>query len=235
MPPYHLIAFDIDDCLMPLNRPPQDGVVAALQRLVAADVRLVFASGKPCVYLAGLARGLGLMDTSLIGENGAEIWLGSTMPAERLAQPLGADELAGLANVRRRVAERYGDRVFLQPNTVNVTAFPGPGAPTPEQIAAEVGPGDPVALQQFVHSDSVDWAVRRFSKGAALSLLAAHLGVPRARLAAAGDSGNDLSMLPEVNLPLWLGDPARLGDVSARVVSDITAALALLQEWVRLP
>jgi len=229
-----LIAFDIDDCLMPLNRPAEEGVVPELQRLAAAGVRLALASGKPCLYLAGLARGLGLMDLSLIGENGAEIWLGCTMPPERLPQPLLPEEQAGLQDVRRRVVERYGDQVFLQPNTVGVTAFPIPGGPTPPEIADAIGPG-PSGLQQYIHADSVDWAVGRFDKGAALLLLAKHLGLAPLHLSAVGDSANDLPMMRVVGLPLWLGAPGKLDGVPATVVDDIHEALALLRRWAGLP
>ena len=231
MPVERIIAFDIDNCLMPLNEPAREGVAADLQRLAVPGVRVVFASGKPCLYLAGLTRGLGLMGTSLIGENGAEVWLGCTMPPERLPQALTPEEQAGLQGLRQRVVTRYGDQVFLQPNTVTVTAFPLPGGPTPEEIAAEIGLDAPAGLHQYIHPDSVDWAVRRFDKGAALLLLAAHLGVPRSHLAAVGDSANDLPMIRVVDLPLWLGDPEELGDTPAVVLADIVAALARLQQW----
>ena len=235
MPPNRIIAFDIDNCLMPLNRPAEAGVAAELLRLAVPEVRLVFASGKPCVYLAGLARGLGLMDLSLIGENGAEIWLGSTMPPERLPQPLTLDEQAGLHDLRRRVVEQYGDQVFLQPNTVGVTAFPVPGGPTPPEIAAAIGPLAPACLHQYIHDDSVDWAVERFDKGAALRLLAEHLSIPASRWAAVGDSANDLPMLAVADLALWLSDPGKAGNIAVTAVSDINAALARLRDWAGRP
>lgn len=227
-----IIAFDIDDTLMPVNQPAADATIAGLRRLADAGAHIVFASGKPCLYLSGLARGLDLMDCSLIGENGAEVWVGSTMPPERLSIAPTEEEAAALASVRVAVEARYGDNVFFQPNAVGVTAFPRPGTVTPDDIARDIHPPLPDSIQRFIHTDSVDWAVSRFNKGAALKGLATRLGVPMDRVAVAGDSGNDLSMVDVAAVSVWLGNPARLEGRQAQCLGSIDAALAVLDETV---
>ena len=217
---------------MRVNQPAADATIAGLRRLADAGAHIAFASGKPCLYLSGLARGLGLMDCSLIGENGAEVWVGSTMPPERLSISPTAEEAATLAWVRDAVEARYGDSVFFQPNAVGVTAFPRPGTDTPHDIAREIDPPLPESIERFVHVDSVDWAVRRFNKGEALTRLADRLGVPMARVAVAGDSGNDLSMVDVAAVSVWLGAPARLEGRQAQCFDNIDAALAALAEMV---
>jgi trehalose-6-phosphatase len=230
-PDSRLIALDVDDCLMPANQPPAEPVRAALQQLNRPPLRVVLASGKPCLYLAGLARGMGLRDTILIGENGADIWLDAHMPPRRLCNEATREELTALTEVRNQVVARYGESVFFQPNAVGVTAFPNPGGPHPQEIATAIGPGSSDTVQQHVHVDSVDWSVRRFTKGSALRQVAQHLQVSRDRIAAVGDSANDLSMLAVASLALWVGCPAGLGDTPAQVVAGIEVALAQISAW----
>lgn len=231
--PEALIALDIDNCLMPVNQPAAESTRQLLLRLAAAGGRIVYASGKPCAYLSGLARGLGTMEAALIGENGAETWLHSTMPTRVLRPELREEELAALEAIRAEVARQFGDRVFFQPNRVGVTAFPF-GELTPDAIAAHVEAtvGWPEGLICYRHVDSADWAVKRVNKGDALLRLAGELGVPQHRLAAAGDSANDLPMLAVVDLAVWVGRPEALGDTPAEVFPDIDAALTRVLDWL---
>lgn len=227
-----LVALDVDDCLMPVNQPPRDETRCGLRRLADLGAHICFASGKPCLYLSGLARGLSLMTASLIGENGADIWLTSTMPPEILPTPLAEEERVALARVRSAVAALFGDQVFFQPNTIGVTAFPARPELTPEDIAAGVGVELPESLARYVHADSVDWAVCRFDKGEALRRLIAHFGIPAERVAAVGDSANDLPMCDVAELFLWRGDPEAVERCDAEVFEDIASALDRLAHFV---
>lgn len=205
--PACVVAFDVDDCLMPVNQAATGDTRAGLKALSDAGARLIFASGKPCSYLSGLARGLGLMDSSLVGENGAEIWLNSTMPPQRLRVELSDEERAAMRAIRERVDGVFGDRVFFQPNTVGVTAFPAKPGLTPQRVADAVDFPVPPSITLFIHVDSADWAVTRLNKGASLEQLARHLGIPMDRVAAVGDGENDVPMLEVAALALWLGAP----------------------------
>lgn len=228
-----LVALDIDNCLMPVDRPAAESTRRLLLRIADTGAHLVYASGKPCLYLSGLARGLGTMGASLIGENGAETWLGCTMPTPVLLPELTREEVRGLAAIREEVAREFGDRVFFQPNRVGVTAFPF-GDLTPEQIAEHVAAtvGTPEGLVCYRHVDSADWAVERINKGDAVLRLAEELGIARKRLAAAGDSANDLPMLRVAALPLWVGAPEGLAGTPAEVFGVIDDALTRVLGWL---
>jgi len=161
------------------------------------------------------------MDCSLIGENGADIWVTSTMPPVRLPSELSADEVEALRSLRHAVDSRYGDKVFFQPNAVGVTAFPRCDTLTPAQVEREVNVQLPETISTYIHIDSVDWAVKRFNKGIALQRLAQHLGIPISRVAAAGDGANDLPMLAIASLALWLGDADDASGVTVERVGTV--------------
>jgi HAD superfamily hydrolase (TIGR01484 family) len=205
-----LVVFDVDSSLLPLNGPPSRPVLVGLQALRKAGARLALASGKPCVYLSGLVRGMDIMDACLIGENGADIWLTSTMPPRRLLQLLEAGERQALERLRAAAIERFGDRVFLQPNAIGVTAFPADTSLAPAQVAQALGDAAGPELTLYVHADSADWALSRFNKGQALRLLAAHLQIPCERVFAVGDGLNDLCMAQVAAQMWWLGPPELL-------------------------
>jgi hypothetical protein len=231
-PPRCLVTFDVDNSLLPLNGPPSRPVLVGLQALRKAGARLVLASGKPCVYLSGLVRGLDIMDAHLIGENGADIWLTSTMPPQRLPQPLEAGERQALECLRRAAGEYLGGRIFLQPNAVGVTAFPADPVLSPTQIADALFAVAGDALALYLHADSADWALARFNKGVALQLLAEHLQVPRERRFAVGDGANDLCMAPIVHKLWWLGSPEAVSGSSTEPVGSIEEAILTLLEQV---
>jgi len=81
-------------------------------------------------------------------------------------------------------------------------------------------------------ASNASFTVSRFNKGAALTGLATRLGVPMDRVAVAGDSGNDLSMVDVAAVSVWLGNPARLEGRHAQCLGSIDAALAVLADTV---
>lgn len=231
--PSAMVAFDIDGCLMPVNSPAHESTRRQLLRIAGSGARIVFASGKPCAYLSGLARGLGVVDCSLIGENGADIWINSAMPPQRISPELSGDEISALHALKDEVLAIFGERVFLQPNLVGVTAFPVADDLTPQEICDAVEIRLPETIAKYVHVDSVDWAVRRLDKGAALRQLAQHLGVALSRTVAVGDGANDLPMMEVTGLAIWLGPPDWVADIPAKCVSSIHEALELVFQFLR--
>lgn len=225
-----LVAFDIDNCLMPMNEPPEPRTRELFQELNRSPAHLVLASGKPCLYLSGLARGLGTPDVSLVGENGGDIWLRGFMPPGRLPTDVNADEVQALVSIRQTIEENFGDDVFFQPNRVGVTAFAVPDELTPGDIAAKVAQDFPATIVMYEHEDSVEWAIDRFNKGNAIVRLARHLEIPMDRTAAVGDASNDVPMLEVVRVAYWVGDSSDapgdyviLRDDINRVIKELIA------------
>lgn len=228
-----LVAFDVDNCLLPLNGPPSRPVLVGLQALRKAGAQVVLASGKPCAYLSGLVRGMDLMDACLIGENGADIWLTSTMPPQRLPQPLEARERQALERLRAAAVERMEGRVFLQTNTVAVTVFTADASLSPPQIAEALADvtGDGLAL--YLHEDSAEWTLARLDKGRALRLVAEHWGVPRERVFAVGNGPNDRSMAAAADTLWWVGPIEGIQGVRAVPADTIEDAVLGLLERIR--
>ena len=232
--PCCLIAFDIDGCLMDIDQPADEDVRLVLSELQEAGAHIVLASGKPCVYLSGLARGLGIMAASLIGENGAEIWISSTMPPRQIAQDVGAEERMALAALADEARMRYGSDVFLQPNAYGVTVFPAAPGLTPEIVARDMERPLPAAITRYLHEDSVDWAISRFDKGVAVRALAEHLGIPLERTAAVGNGSNDLPMLSVVARAFWVGPPHKVAGTGIVAMPDVHCVLRALADAVRV-
>ena len=217
---------------MPVNAPAEEAVRGALSELQGLGAHLVLASGKPCLYLSGLARGLDIMAASVIGENGAETWVNSTMPPQRIGGAVSAQERDALRAIADWASATYGSRVFLQPNAVGVTVFPAAADLHPDDVAAAMNLPVPDSIVRYVHVDSVDWAVARFNKGAALEALGAHLGVGPDRLIAVGDSDNDVPMLQVARAGFWVGDAARHIAPHVAAFPDIRTALAAIVDLV---
>jgi hydroxymethylpyrimidine pyrophosphatase-like HAD family hydrolase len=211
-------------------------VLVGLQALRKTGAQLALASGKPCVYLAGLVRGMDIMDACLLGENGADVWLTSTMPPVRLLQPLEARVKQRLESVRRAVVERFGERVFLQPNTVGVTAFPVDPSLSPTGIAQTLADVASDGLALFLHEDSAEWIPARLDKGRAVRSVAEHLQIPQDRIFAVGHGPNDHSMAAVVHTVWWVGNrelPGKGRILPAETIED--ALLGLLEEVKKLP
>jgi hypothetical protein len=94
--------------------------------------------------------------------------------------------------------------------------------------SAERAVGAAVQLAAFTLGEGRPWALRAqppcASKGAALSRLAARLGVPRARVGAIGDWFNDLSMLA------WAGTSFAMGQAPDEVRREATCVLRATAE-----
>jgi hydroxymethylpyrimidine pyrophosphatase-like HAD family hydrolase len=203
-----IAAFDVDGTLAPVNQPPPSSVRRGLGRLRRAGAHLVLASGKPCLYLAGFARALGWAEASLIGENGAEVWLRAIMPSRVLRREIPAEARAALGPIEALLEERFPGAISFHQNPIGVCAFPYDPVATPPPAILEAAGEVPDCLVTYPHVDSVDFAARGIDKGTALLDLARALEVPRERIAAVGDGENDLPMLRAAAYGLRINDPS---------------------------
>ncbi len=228
-----ILAFDVDGTLAPVDSPPPDPVRDALRGLVAAGAHLVLASGKPCTYLAGFARGLGLIEASLVGENGAEIWLSGTMTTTRIRHEAPPATRAALDRLCERLERRFPGALFFLPNPIGVTAFSYDIAAQPPSRTIEAALPLPESVACYEHPDSADFLAREFDKGASLAKLLDALGASRERLIAVGDGANDFPMLRTARHAYWVGPPREDLPPGARVIADSSAALAEIVGIVR--
>lgn len=216
-PPSHVVVFDVDGTLAPINR----AIPAELQRPLGelqARASIVLASGKPCVYLAGFCRAadLDVRRTMLVGENGADIWLSAAVPPpSTLALPelCGTAAVEALQIVRQELVNRYGESLWFQPAAVAVTPFPSDlQVLSPRDLAravrdilrTEAAPYG-ADIEVFVHPDSVDIVPAGVNKGVALAALFDALQFPAEEAYAVGDGSNDVPMFKAAGRPIAVG------------------------------
>jgi Cof subfamily protein (haloacid dehalogenase superfamily) len=220
-----LVALDVDGTLIPpANRDailPDDAVLGAVERLKAAGIVVVLASGRMFPGTSLIARHLGL-ETPLICQQGASIHLpDGTMthffPIEREV----ANEITGFAKDLGRLYAWFNAVRYVasaeNPDSVEygrVSGIAPEYRPDPENAGFEPTGVDIISNRQeaehihriLVHRygerlhvldfPTVTVAVAAESnKGHAVSLVAADLGIDRHDVVAIGDSVNDAPML----------------------------------------
>jgi hydroxymethylpyrimidine pyrophosphatase-like HAD family hydrolase len=90
--------------------------------LCAGSIALI--SGKPIAYLSGLARQLGLQYPILSGENGAIVYYSKDFPPQKSLIITAAEkEVRILENLRLDIVKKFGNKVWIQPNMLNLTIF----------------------------------------------------------------------------------------------------------------
>lgn len=225
-----LLAFDVDYTLAAANRPILSSTVELLKEFQRRGVQIMLLSGKPVSYLAGLGRQLGLeSDLVLAGENGAAIisshsfppmWQRVEQPADKVREPL--ERFAGL------VSEKYGERIWLQPNLVNVSVFWRDPDDKDEitqfsrDFAKEAGED---AVRIYEHIDAVEVTVPNVDKGTALTWMIDKLGIAVDDVVAVGDSSNDVPMFEVAGLSVGVAF-----DQADKDFDDIDSALRWLLE-----
>ncbi len=202
-----IIAFDLDGTLAPVGKPMSPQVTDRLHRLEDRGERIVICSGKPCYYLCGMLRQVGLRAPVLIGENGAAIQLGVELPPlvrGKVPCPDGAEEK--LADIQRSLAERFAGQVWFQPNEHMVTCFPH-SEELFDPIADVIAGHEPEqsGLTVYRHGDCFDIIPNTIDKGAGLRELCRMVGDIPERCIAVGDHVNDLPMFRAAGLGISVG------------------------------
>lgn len=224
-----LAAFDMDGTLAERGEPPLPGTVAGVKRLQSMGVRVALVSGKPAWYLTGVARGAGLGDVPVIGEQGCVVHRQDTRETLYLAE-----RTESMERIRGEIARAFSPNVWFQPNEINVTAFPrgsvraGDIRHLVERLVAEREIDD---VRVLAHVDAVDVMPRGVDKGVGLGRLCEMLGIYNlSRVAAVGDAPDDIPMLESAGFSVAVGADEAVRAAADVAADDIAAALRVLIE-----
>lgn len=222
-----LAAFDLDNTLAPLGEPISGRDLALLSLLESRGCRVAICSGKPTYYLCGLMRQAGLKEPVLVGENGAVIQFGVSLPPRRYyVTPHSQEADTGIAFLKAEIL-RALPGMWFQPNEVMLTPFPENKHEFDiiESILEE-SRGRLRDVEVYRHIDSFDIVPRGITKASGLKQLSGLLGISPNYMAAVGDGVNDYPMFEYAGLSIGVqpADPAR----SDRHVETVTEALEIL-------
>lgn len=187
---HYVLVFDVDGTLAPFRETMDRSVSEGLYRLEQAGHTVVLASGKPCGVLEGMARGIGLSDPIVIGENGSCAGKGySQPPLYVLHRPVHFDAL------QFGIGKLY-PKVPFQQNYVNITALPHNANERRgiEWYVRSKGYMDREDVTVYVHPDAVEILPSGNSKATAVARLKKQFGWKRKRIVAIGDGQNDVCL-----------------------------------------
>ena len=230
-PPVCLI-FDLDQTLCDIGAPIVEEVALQLRQFSACGIPVAICSGKPIFYLCGLARQLGLETALLIGENGAFLQIGLDLPPSFLwAHQVTSEQRRLLTEIGAELLERFGARIWLQPNELQVTPFFADtatgrevGAFLEQKIAARP------ELEIYGAENCYDIVPTGLDKGSAVRALGAILDCPTERMISVGDGFNDYPLFAVTGLSIGIATPENC-PVTIRV-DDIMTAIRVVREKI---
>lgn len=240
---------DVDGTLLTENKVLTERARAAVRGLHERGIRFAITSGRPPRGMAMLVEPLAL-GTPIAGFNGGlfvrpdlSIIEQKTLPPDvareslELLRTRGLDTWIYCGNdwlITKRDAphvDREAWTVKFEPTIV--AKFDD----RLDEVAKIVGISDDHALVQRCESDTqaalgaratasrsqpyyLDITHKEANKGAVVDYLAAHLGVPREKIATIGDSPNDVLMFRDVGLSIAMGNASDEVKAKAQVTTD---------------
>ncbi|MFX1295306.1 MAG: HAD-IIB family hydrolase [Promethearchaeota archaeon] len=215
-----MIVFDIDGTIAEAGEPVEYSVAEKIRNLEQKNIQIVLASGKNNSYLTGFARGIGLRNLFIIAENGCVI----SKPSEFLEIFL-VEKSPKILKLKKKVIQRFEDRIWLQPNKVQLTIFPKDLTILSEitnfiktQIKESVD-----NLKIYVNVDSIDVLPNSIDKGIALRKIK-ELSGTKDDIIAVGDGENDVPMLEEAKIKITIREKLKY-IVDAHNFKNIITAL----------
>lgn len=198
-----LVALDVDGTIAEPSKPVKKEIAEKLQNLEGRGVRIVLASGKSTSYLSGLARGMGIKNPLVIGENGCVIF----DPVEIREIKL-AERPMEISTMESEVVSRFADSIWLQPTQVELTIFPKVKKTPPELISCvrEIVKPFSEKVVMFEHEDAIDILPSGIDKGKALAKINRLYGLKRENVVVIGDSSSDIPMFSEAMFFLIVGN-----------------------------
>jgi Cof subfamily protein (haloacid dehalogenase superfamily) len=251
-PSPQLLAIDLDGTLVEPRKPVRPAVIAAVKRAQAAGVRVTIVTGRMYVGAKPFADELGLdgpivlyqgavLADAKTGRFEREVSLPNAV-ATRIYHAAKANGLHvqfyrddrfyvendnAYAQLYARTSgtkpvvvasllEEFAGRDSTKVNVVTDAAR------TPEVFALMERTCGPDAYVTRSNPEFVEMLSPDVDKGVALRLVAEHFGVPMARVAAIGDSYNDLPLLRAAGFSIAMGSsPEELKAVADAVVADV--------------
>ena len=233
-----LVVFDLDDTLAPVSGKIQNDVVSRLNLLSERGAKIAICSGKPTYYIVGMARQLQFKDAVFIGENGASIQFGISLPpAEYYELPCDTSVLGIFSEIREKILEKFkgsGD-IFFQPNKFVLTVYFK--NELNKKAIADVLMEYSQALKDncariYDYSDSFDIVPDGLDKGKALKFLASKLGIEKSDIIAVGNGDNDTVMYD--NAGMSIGICQTYEGANHRVAKNIQEALDIIEATINL-
>jgi len=207
-----LIIFDIDNTLAKSNKPIEHEIIDFLQQIESTGIIVALISGKPTVYISGLARQIGLINPIISGENGAYIHYSSSFPPQQeIVLFKEESEIRKLEKLKLAILKEFDKKVWIQPNLVNLTIFPKTEKVKQKLFQFVVTYASHKSLNKkfkiYKHSDSIELVPLNIDKGFALRKIRVLEKLKKKEVIAVGDAENDIPMFIEaghaigINLP----------------------------------
>ncbi|WP_282432369.1 MULTISPECIES: HAD family hydrolase [unclassified Dehalobacter] len=201
-----LAVFDIDGTLAPTDDPIPAQVACKLRSLERQGIRIVFISGRTASYLAGLARGIGICQPLVAGENGGVIF----EPLRKWEKKLEAIPHQIGEEMKQDLLKRFPD-LWFQPNQTMLTAAPKNLARinSLHQAAQALETVKKNHYKINKYDDCVEIMPNQNSKGRALAVIKDILDICSEEVIVFGNTIVDLPMKDETKDFLMIGDTAR--------------------------
>lgn len=189
-----LVVFDLDKTLCDLGKPIKESTIELL-RILEKSCYIAVCSGKPCYYLCGVLRQVGLNTPIMIGENGATFQIGVGLPPIVYEMVEREDEKQAIAFIKQKIIEKVQD-AFIQPNDVCFTPFPHNKKDfyTIKSIIESLPKNILEKVDIYPQCDCYDIAPKGVDKGYGVSKLCDRLSIDTTNVVAVGDGINDIPM-----------------------------------------
>ncbi len=217
------VIFDLDGTLAKVGESATEETVRLLHRIRESGADIAISSGKPTYYLCGFARQVGLHDAFLIGENGAVLQKGTSLPPALYEKaPIPEKTRKALHDLRLRIEEAFPERMWYQPNETALTPFlhfEEDFVPLEALLNSLITPE--MELCVYRHADCFDIVYKHLSKADGLRLLERVTGAKKKDMIAVGDWTNDYPMFQEAgySVGISLPDPTK-ADVNFDTIEE---------------
>jgi hypothetical protein len=223
-----LIALDVDGTIAEPGEPVKIEIAEKLRNFEARGIKIALLSGKNTSYLSGLARGMGIKEPLIIGENGCIIFYPAEMREIRLEE-----RSPEISIIESKVLTNFTNSIWLQPNQVELTIFPRDknALPTIISFINRIIQSFNKKVIVFEHIDAIDILPFGLDKGKALAKIKEVHNIKRDEIIAVGDSSNDIPMFREAVLSIIIGNKI-IHTNGAKKFQTISEALVFLEKSI---